>query len=695
MLAICVLALSLAPGASAAPVVSAQLTDQALNVPASLAAETLTPAAGQKVTIALHFKPKPGWHGYWSNPGDAGFGMQLKWMLPRGVSVGALRYPVPEPLLISGLMNHVFQHEYTVLADLTLDPNLARGIHLPIKVRGDWLSCTDQICVPEGDDLAIGLTVGDGAILANTQMRFDNWRAALPAIMDQTARYAITGARIEIAVPIARGSKAAMPYFFPATEKLFRYPAPQTARRTGDWLIVSGEVKSPYSQIITGVLRINDGQGLAVNAKPGAIPTGGELITTFGQGTSKKAWAGDGAASALLSIIGLAILGGLILNLMPCVFPILGLKAVALAKAGGDEYQVRKEALAYTAGIMLSCLALGAVMLTLRAVGQEIGWAFQLQEPVVVLLLLLLMVAVTANLAGAFEISSIGAGDHLTRKGGVAGSFWTGVLAAIVATPCSGPFMATAIGAALMLPKVGAILVFAGLGFGLALPFLLIAFVPGLRSMIPRPGPWMGTFQRLMALPMAATAIALLWLLWRISGMAGLAIGGISGLTLSVLLVRLGTGSSRSSRGGILIGVAAVVIAALLTLQSSWLSQSEKAGKIPANAFSESRLAELQNKGSSIFVYFTADWCVTCKLNEAAAIDREETIKAFQRNGIITLKGDFTRRDSEISRFLAKHNRAGVPFYIFYAKGQRPTILPQILSAEQLIDLGNGSASPE
>jgi DsbC/DsbD-like thiol-disulfide interchange protein/cytochrome c biogenesis protein CcdA len=615
--------------------------------------------------------------------------MQLKWTLPKGVSAGALRYPVPEPLLISGLMNHVFEREYAVLVDLTLDSNLSPGVALPIKVRGDWLSCTDQICVPEGGDLAIDLVVGNGTISVSQRERFDDWRAALPTAMDQAARYAITGARIEIAIPFARGANIDAPYFFPATEKLFDYPAPQSVRRTGDWLIVSGAVKSAYSKMITGVLRMGDGQGLMITAMPGAIPTGGEKIATFGQPAKARTSGSGGPTTGLFGILGLAILGGLILNLMPCVFPILGLKAVALAKAGGDERQARREALAYAAGIILSCLALGAVMLTLRAAGQEIGWAFQLQEPVIVLLLLLLMVAVTANLAGLFEISAIGIGDRLTHKGGVSGSFWTGVLAAIVATPCTGPFMATAIGAALLLPIAGALLVFAGLGFGLALPFLAIAFVPALRKILPRPGPWMARFQRLMAVPMALTAIALLWLLWRTTGFAGLAIGSISGFVLALALARLGNGARGSSSRSASIAIAAIVMAAVMTLQIGWLGQSNAVSKLADNTFSEARLAQLRAAGSPVFVYFTADWCVTCKLNEAAAINREETAQAFQRNGIITLKGDFTRRDPGISRFLIKHNRAGVPLYIFYPKGQAPQILPQILTTEQLVNLGN------
>ena len=306
--------------------------------------------------------------------------------------------------------------------------------------------------------------------------------------LDAQARYAIDGKRISIAIPYPRGAGTEKVWFFAKTENVFRYAAPQSARRTGNWLVVTGDIDKAFDGRIDGLLRFNDAQGLEVRAMPGVVPAGGDPVSVLG-GTNAQENLQSGIGFGW--VLGLAVLGGLLLNLMPCVFPILGLKALAIAKAGGDERNARRDALAYTAGIVLSCIALGAVMLALRAAGEEIGWAFQLQDPAIVLLLLLLMVAVTANLAGLFEVGGIGAGDRLTRQGGVAGSFWTGVLAAVVATPCTGPFMAAAMGAALLLPTAQALLIFAGLGFGLALPFLAIAYIPALRSQMPKPGPWM------------------------------------------------------------------------------------------------------------------------------------------------------------------------------------------------------------
>lgn len=667
-----------------ASVAHAQIPGAPLNVPATLEAETAAPAAGQTLTLAFHFKPKPGWHGYWENPGDAGFGMQLKWNLPKGVTAGQLRYPVPQPLMISGLMNHVFEHEYAVLVDLTLDKNVAAGTPLPVKVRGDWLSCTDQICVPEGGDLAIDLVAGDGDIGRAERTRFDAWRSALPVPLDRQAVYAIDGKRISLAIPYPKSAGVADVWFFPRTEKLFRYAAAQSARRTGDWLIVSGEVDSGFDGQINGLLRFNDAQGLEVRAVPGGVPKGGDVVSIMGQIAAPE----NSQTSVNFGwILGFSILGGLLLNLMPCVFPILGLKAIAIAKAGGDERQARRDALAYTAGIILSCLALGAVMLGLRAGGEEIGWAFQLQDPAIVLLLLLLMVAITANLAGLFEVGGIGAGDKLTRQGGMAGSFWTGVLAAVVATPCTGPFMAVAMGAALLLPVAQALLIFAGLGLGLALPFLAIAYIPALRSRMPKPGAWMNSFRKWMAVPMALTSLALLWLLGQLAGGSGWLVGGTASAALLIGIILIVRQKAPVSS---ILGLAIAILAmGFLALDRS-PAPSKNAGsegELGGMLFSEQKLAALRAEGKPVFLYFTADWCVTCKVNEAAAINRDETTKAFEKAGIETLVGDYTRRDPAITRFLAKHGRSGVPLYLYYPAGREPQVLPQVLTVDMLTDL--------
>lgn len=659
----------------------AQISGAAQNIRASLEAETSAPAPGDTVTVAIMMDPKPGWHDYWLNPGDAGTPLELEWTLPSGVTAGPIRAPVPETLIVGGFMNHIYKERHAFLIDLKFAPGVRPGQQIDIKVDARWSACTDIICVPEGGSLSIPVTVGDGAITRNQRARFDVWRAALPVPLDRQALYEVNGKRISVAVPYPKSASAEKVWFFPLTDDVFKYAAVQSARRSGDWLVVTGEIEKPFDGPIDGLLRFNGAQGLEVRAVPGAVPVGGDAVSVLG---------GDAAPNQGVTfrwVLGFSILGGLLLNLMPCVFPILGLKALAIAKAGGDERKARRDALAYTAGIILSCLALGAVMLALRAGGEEIGWAFQLQDPAIVLLLLLLMVAITANLAGLFEIGGIGAGDRLTRQGGMAGSFWTGVLAAVVATPCTGPFMAVAMGAALLLPPAQALLVFAGLGFGLAIPFLALAFIPALRSRMPKPGPWMNSFRKWMAVPMALTTIALLWLLAQLVGASGWLVGGVAAgvFIVGILFIARNRVPSWS-----ILGLAIVVFAiGYLVLDRLPTPAINAAGssKLNGEVFSEQKLSTYRAEGKPVFLYFTADWCVTCKVNEAAAIDRDETAKAFARAGIVTLVGDHTRRDPAITRFLARHGRSGVPLYLYYPKGGGAQILPQVLTVDMLTEL--------
>jgi len=659
---------------------------QELNVPGRLVAETESPAPGASVTLAFVFEPKPGWHGYWENPGDAGLGLQLEWKLPAGVSAGKPRFPVPQPLLIGGLMNHVYEEPHAVLIDLRIPDTVQIGETIPLDVAANWLACTDTICVPQQGRFTARLKIGDGKIDRAKRSQFDLWRAAIPVPLDQAARYTVDGKRYQIAIPYPENAPLDRPYFFALTTDRIRYAAPQAARRVGDWLVIETEMQEQAGPV-EGLLRIGNGQGLLVRSVAGNIPEGGAEVATLG--ANDKLAASSPELPALPWLMFGALLGGLLLNLMPCVFPILGLKALTLAKAGGDEREARRDALAYTAGVVISCLALGAIMLSLRTAGEEIGWAFQLQEPVVVLGLLLLMVLITANLAGLFELNGFTMSDRLARSPGLSGSFWTGVLAAVVATPCTGPFMAAAMGAAILLPTAEAMLLFASLGLGIALPFLLIAYVPRLRAMLPKPGPWLERFRRLMAIPMGLTALALLWLLWRLAGPDSLLTGSIAiGIMLMLILIyRALQRRSRHALWLLLVGSILLITGGALFLPQSpeSIGKSEAAfpGALPFNA---KKLAALQAKGSPVFLYFTADWCVTCKVNEAAAINREETVRLFKDRGIEVMVGDFTRRDPEIARFLAERERSGVPLYLFYPATGEPRELPQLLTPAAIAD---------
>ncbi|OJY68619.1 MAG: thiol:disulfide interchange protein [Sphingobium sp. 66-54] len=659
------------------------------HIRAALVAETPTPRPGETVTLAILMRPEKGWHGYWENPGDAGTGMRIEWALPPGVTAGALRYPVPERLMISGLMNHVYEHDYAVLFDVTIPTGLAQGATVPIRGQAQWLACTDSICVPEQGEIATTLTIGDGTIQPADRARFDGYRAHLPRPLDQQARYAQSGDRIAIAVPYPAAAPVGQPWFFALSKQRVRYAEPQTVRRTGDMLVVETAVPDGAATdgVIAGVLAVSPEIALRIEAVPGTVPAGGTSISGEAQGVQPAAM----GLAGLLLVLGGAFLGGLILNIMPCVFPILSLKAISLAKAGGDERQARGEALAYTGGILLTCLALGALMLAIRAGGTQIGWAFQLQDPRVIALLVILMVAITLNLLGLFEIGTISVGQGKVAQGGRDGAFWTGVLAAFVATPCTGPFMGAAMGAALVLPWPLALTVFAGLGLGLASPFIAISWIPALRRMLPRPGGWMTTFRRIMAVPMGLTALGLVWLLSRQLGTNGILLGIVLALVTGAALAQLGRRQRDGQGMNWAVGGIALLLLGTTAIAAPPLVRADKvaAGEgLAGEPFSEAKLAALRGANKPVFLYFTADWCLTCKVNEANAIDTDAVRDAFEKGGVATMVGDWTNADPAISRFLEANGRSGVPLYLYYAPGAAaPRVLPQVLTPATLTAL--------
>jgi thiol:disulfide interchange protein len=534
--------------------------------------------------------------------------------------------------------------------------------------------------VPETATVSTAIQVV-GARSARRNAVFDAYRQALPKPLGSDALFELRGGRFRLAVPLPRDLPLKDPYFFPATDGALSYSAIQTSARDGDRLLI--EVDAPANaqplSSVEGILKVEEGLGLSVAAKPGAVPPLPNPAE-FSAVTS--------VAPGVLAALAGALLGGLLLNIMPCVFPILSLKALSLARVGGDERAARREALAYTAGVVLVCLTLGALLLGLREGGAAIGWAFQLQDPRVIMFLLLLVTVIALNLAGLFELPAIGRGERLAASGGAGGAFWTGALAAFIATPCTGPFMGAALGAALVLPTAAALAVFAGLGLGLALPFLLLGFVPPLRRRLPKPGPWMARLRRVMSVPMFLTALALAWTLGRQAGVNGMTFGIAVCIVLALILWWVGRRQGDRRAWLPLAPAALASAAAVLLVPTATEPAAAKAqGRLAAEPFSEARLASLRTEGRPVFVYFTADWCVTCKVNEKAALEQEEVASAFASRKVAVLVGDWTRGDAEIGRFLESQGRTGVPLYLYYAPGGEAKILPQVLTTGQLIRL--------
>ncbi len=636
-------------------------------IAADLVAEH-APVPGENLTVALRFRPDEGWHGYWSNPGEAGLGMELEWRLPESWDAGEPQYPVPHVLTLFGIANHAYKEDYAVLVPITVPEGATVANILPITLDAQWLACSDRLCIPESATLTLRFPQ-DGIALRE---QFDEHRAAIPPRLDQQAGFALTDNRLRIAIPLPESVSLTAPHLFLETRDTIDYGAEQVFRRTGDLLVVEiergGLMAEP--EAISGILAFDDnGNGVRFEAVPGEVPAGGPRV------------GGAAVDTPLALLIGGALLGGLLLNLMPCVFPILSLKALTLVRAGESETQARREGLAYTAGVMMACIALGALLLVLRAAGEQVGWAFQLQEPLVVAALLVLAVLITANFAGLFELPSLP-----IRTGGQGSAFATGLLAAVVATPCTGPFMAAALGAALLLPAGQALLLFAMLGLGLALPFLLLGYVPAMRVLLPRPGAWMETFRRVMAVPMGLTALALLWLASRQGGLHF----AFAGLALAVLII---VALVASRRGNLLVaaiaGVVALYFAGSLPFRAEEQVSAFESVLDPV-PYSADSLAEARASGQPVFLWFTADWCVSCKVNEQVAIERESTRAAFAQAKVIAMRGDWTQADPEITRFLEQWGVAGVPLYIWYPASGEGEQLPQVLTPGMLIERAGG-----
>lgn len=695
------------------------------HIEASLAFDTRMPKPGGSVTLAIGMKPESGWHGYWTNPGAAGLPVEADWDVPTGVTVSSLRHPAPHLLDVQGIASYVHDGPFTLLATMKVPHSLAQGTALPVEVALSWLVCSDTLCVPERATLSARLEIGSGAPDASGARIVAAAQRAMPKPLGGVTLTRDGEDWVFASPSVARGNYR----LFPEQEGWFDAAAQQTVSRDGDGVSLRIPAAGPApGNAFRGVLASGT-KSYVVSASPvasswagaqtstqSAVTSGAETLTQPEQEPSPKmvepvgvtengstppsptkAVSGDVLRIALMG----ALLGGLLLNLMPCVFPILSLKALSLAKSGGDPRAARVEGAGYAAGVILTALLLGALLIGLRAIGMEIGWSFQLQSPGVILVLLVLTGAIALNLAGLFELPMPAFAARGSQTGGFLGAFSTGALAAFIAMPCSGPFMAGALGAALVLPAPLALAVFAMLGLGMALPFLAVAFVPAAQRRLPKPGAWMDTLRKVLSLPMFATALALAWLLGRQTGVNGMALGLAVLSLFAVSLWWYGLRQRRGFAGWMTLVPATLALAGVLAVgipevPSGATTRGEIAGGQLHEAFSTARLAELRAAGTPVFVDFTADWCLVCKVNERMAINTDATQQAFAEAGVVTLTGDWTRQDPEITAYLADHGRNSIPFYQFYAPGEAADVLPQVLTQQILV--GNaeqvGEATP-
>jgi len=667
-------------------------------------------AAGEPVRLALRFTPTPGWHTYWVNYGDSGKPPNFRWTLPDGWEVARPLYPVPERIPVGPLMNYGYERPASLIVEMTPPADYAGG-SVPVALEAHWLVC-EEICIPERGELFFTLDpeqVGREPAARKVLLEAE---AALPSQAPWPVSAAMDDEdfRLSVELPAQEAKLVETAYFFPHQEGVLDYAVEQRLNRTASGLSLT--VPRPGypmdAERVSGVLVIENAAGReegfrlsASLAKSAALAaaTGGAGLLGFDGG------AGGGALSmSLFTAVIFALLGGMFLNLMPCVFPVLSLKAFSLIKAhGAGEAAARRDGLAYTAGILASFGLVGGALIALRGAGAEIGWGFQLQSPAIITGLALLLFVVGLNLTGLFELPSrlSGLGQGLTERSGLSGAFFTGVLATVVATPCTAPLMAPALGFAIFQPAPVAIAIFLSLGLGLALPYLLVSMSPAVRRLLPRPGPWMLRLRQFLAFPMFLTAT---WLVWVLALQAGanavaLALTLMVAIGFFIWLWGMAAGGGRRLRS-----VAAVMTIVLLgglfqfgqgairTTGSAGKASQDQADaslaeRMGVEPWSPSRLADLRAEGRPVFVYFTAAWCITCKVNERVAMDDAEVISHIRENDIAVLEADWTNHNETIARELARFGRSGVPLYLFYpAGGEEAVLLPQVLTPSNMIE---------
>ena len=680
--------------------VHAQSVVQTDNVRAELVADVAVLRPGEPFWVGLRQTIRPKWHTYWKNPGESGLPTEISWTLPPGAKADPIVWPAPTLFDISGVINYGFKDEAMLLVRITPPADLAGPLKL--AAEANWLVCED-VCIPEEGKFELTLPSAASATPAPpaTRALFEQARRAIPTESPWPARYGVSKAGDPTLVVEAKGLKPetiSNVYFFPAEWGPVATMAKQNAVIDANGIRIPlkrGDAKAAMPATLMGTLVLTE--KTADGSVKQAFDVSAKVDPAFVTTTASTSLAGATGAEnlSLVQALLFAMLGGLILNLMPCVFPVLAMKAAAFARlAGHDRAEMRRDGLAYTAGVLVSFAAMAAIVIAIRQAAGDVSWGFQFQSPVFSLLIAYLFFVVGLNLSGAFEIGNrlAGVGQGLVSRGGTAGAFFTGVLAVIVATPCTAPFMAAALGFALSQPAPATVAVLLAMGLGLALPYLALSMTPALQRLMPRPGPWMDRLRQFLAFPMYASTVWMIWVLTQQTGADGVlyALGGMVLIAFAIWLLR--AGSPAPAGTWIRRGVAAVsvllALAVTIKLQDGPATAASASGGQNAGVsfdgwerFSRARMDEAVAAGKPVFVDFTAAWCITCLVNERVALETPAVKKAFEQAGVVKLKGDWTNRDTEITAGLKELGRAGVPLYLFWAPGAaKPKILPQVLT---------------
>lgn len=679
------------------------------HVEAELIARHAAMVPGKPVEVAVRLKMIPHWHVYWQNPGDSGLPTRLTWTLPPGFSAGAISWPHPMKLPLGPLMNFGYEGEVLHLVTLTPPASLAAGERAKLAVKADWLVCKD-VCIPEEGNLTLDLPVVASEPLPNPRWAaaFAAARAALPAPLTGWKSDLKVGAKeltLDLVAPAGDAPVLDDVFFFPHRDGLIANSGKQVLTKgTAGWRL-SVPLADPVEKDAAAA------GGVLVNAAGWGKAHAGRAVWVGADGMAAAPKPSSGAPNqaklpeipqpqlSFIAALGLALLGGLILNLMPCVFPVLGIKVMGFVEtAHGDAAVLRRQGVAFLLGVLISFLVLAGVMLGLRAAGRAIGWGFQLQEPGFVAALAILFFLMALNLSGVFEIgeklqSAAGHAELKAQKSPLFGAFASGVLATVVASPCMAPGLGAAVGFTLGQSVASALLIFFLIGVGLALPVVVLAFFPALLRLLPKPGAWMLTFKQLMAFPLYATVVWLAWVLGSQTGNDGMAKLLLALTVIALAAWAYGRAQARGTRGVLVASAAIALVGGALawsaaTTEAPAASPQAENGWVP---FSKAKLAELQSQGKPVFVDFTALWCITCQVNKRVAMNQPEVLAAFEKRGIVRMKADWTLRSAPITAALAEFGRNGVPLNVFYPAKGEPIILPEVLTPSIVINAIGGA----
>jgi thiol:disulfide interchange protein/DsbC/DsbD-like thiol-disulfide interchange protein len=683
------LTLAVALAAPSSPLSAAPV--QAPHVEAELVASDAVVAPGRRVTLALRLAHEAGWHTYWKYPGDSGMPTRIGWTLPAGVTASPILWPRPERLPVGPLMNYGYEGEVLLLTELDVPASWSAGTPLTIGAKADWLICK-EVCIPGGATLSLTLPTAPSASVDGIWApRIEATRAEVPkAAPGAPVVVKVTDTNIVLEVA---GPGLERLDFLPVTPDVIDNPSPQTSEKTATGgrlhLMAAPGFKGDIDRL-DGVLvatpALDGARAVEIAvAYPGGVPKVKASTASAGMSADEiRAAAGSGPGIGLLAALLFAFGGGIVLNLMPCVFPIVSIKILGFVEqAHGDRADLRRHGLAFAAGIVVCFWAVAGLLIALRASGEALGWGYQLQSPPVVAGLAVLFFLLGLNLSGYFEVGATvqSAAGSVRDRNGLLGAFLGGLLATAVATPCTAPFMGAALGFALTQPAAEAMLVFTSLALGMALPYVILSFAPALTRWLPRPGRWMETLKQLLAFPLYLTVV---WLVWVLGEQLGATAGAklLTGLVLVAAAVWAWRRFSGSSPAG---GAAAGLVLLAGALWFAWPAGQAAKASAGWAPYSEASLIAARATGP-VFVDFTAAWCVTCQVNKRTVLETDAVRAAFAASGITLVRADWTQRDEEITRALARLGRSGVPVYAMYpAGGAAPELLPELLTRDTVL----------